>query len=235
MKILKNLLKKIKPRDTRIKINAFHDVRAFVSGQEYLVSNISVTGIGLVLPGSVRSPRKGDNDFVKLLINNREITVRVKVVYRTSKLAGFEVLEDQEKYKKEILRYFETELESVSVKRMDSKRLDPKFSKIGKCEWYFGDSNHELILTQRSGVISFYQLKYYDYFIEKKEGKLTLLICKDEEFDFTRHKGSSLAESTSQKISGELLDIIIRFVQYIPELSPAFKDEVTSDLNTFRK
>lgn len=227
MKILKSFLKKRVPRASRIKINNFHEIRVYIKDTNYIINNISESGIGVFAPAEDKEFQAGKIVDIDVNFVDQHCRVRAEIVYRTFTNVGIKIIDNLGQYKTLLYKYFASELAGLNVRQMDPNKLVKRME--GKPFWYYGDTHHELYYVLENSKIIYYQLRYQNFLFEKRDGHFLFQELKDDEFNFTGHKKSTMGFTTS-KITPEFLKLVHRFIQTIDQLDPGVKNFIKEDL-----
>lgn len=226
MNIFKRLFKVIK-REHRFEINRFHSIEVCINKKKYAVKNLSLDGIGIVVPESFNDGKVGEKIAAEVKFHNITCQVALDIVQLNGKTLGAKVLELTNEYSEMLKAFFEAEVLGLSFKRVEAKNL--KKSEIGKAQWFYGDDEHELYLvTDRADTaeLLYFQLTYKNYVFEYNEEKVLSINTQISDNRSQRHKGSHLLEKNSDKLSKDIFSHALRVIEVIPELDATLKDKI---------
>lgn len=183
----------------------------------YQISNLSLGGMGIVIPENHRFPLGGQLNGA-ILFGEEICPVKIEFVHITNNIVGAKVIDNQSQFAQRLHQYFESEFEGLKVKKMDEAKLNPR--KEGTPHWFYSDPQHELFFLTNDQEINFFQLNFQGLIIEMNlKGNITFGEVKED--NQKKMKGSDLIVGTEEKM--DVVSYALRFLQYIEELEENHK------------
>lgn len=221
MNPISRLFKKSKDRNDRQDFRMEDPVLENISFQfnqyTYQVANLSLGGLGVVIPEDHRFPLGGQLTGA-ILFGEDVCPVKIELVHITNNILGAKVIDNQSHFANRLHQYFESEFEGLKVKKMDEGRLSPK--KDGDPHWFYSDPQHELYFLTQKDEIVFFQLNFQGFIIEMNlKGKISFGEIKETHQE--KIKGSELIVGAEEKM--DIVSFAIRFMQYIEPLEDHYK------------
>lgn len=220
------LTQNAKRGSSRINIEEYHKAQMMVDEKVYQIKNISLSGVGFVIEDE-NYFEVGQKYEGSLILNKNQIPVILEVRRKESNIIGA-ILEIEDRFSKELLSFFEGELNALSLRKISIDSL--KRDENGEPCWFYGDRNHELYLTTQGDVVTTFQLNYHGHIIVADNEKFHLGVQVDENTP-GEHKTSKLVSKTV-KVDDDFKLMILRFVKSINDLLPEHKTQILARLST---
>ncbi len=217
----------MKPRAPRVPISPLHRVHFDLESPTHALglklSNISTSGIGLIVENNTISP--GSPLKGRLVFNQKtHVPIEMKAIHITHGIAGSHYLNPSSDLKKAIQDFFKLELAGLGT-----MKVNPKYHKKetdGTSAWITGDNCDLYYVAEEDKVIRF-KLTFLGNHFTAAQGKplyVGHVSSGHSSDDEIRYKGSDLLEDV--KISKELIESALTVINHIPHLSDAHRSGI---------
>lgn len=228
MKLFKKFLrtKKKLERNQRIKIIPLHSISLVIKDHEYKVSNISYSGIGVLLPLTAEHFQAGQEVSATVLINDKSAGVTLQIIHCGKQVLGMKVTSLASIYERYIREYFTVELKAFDVRRIKPEAL--KKLEKGEPHWYCGGESQDLYFITEDENIIYFQLNYQDYIFQMNFDQHVIAgHIAEEDYKGLRYKGSQIINN-EKKISPQMFDHMLRFLNVVTSLPSEYKKFILS-------
>ncbi len=217
-------------RAPRVKISGLHDLLFIVTvGDEEIeikVSNLSISGLGLLSSKEYEFPK--ENGFASgfLLLNRQRIPVTFQIVHQSPKVVGGKFTEIPDLLRNQITKYFDVELAALEMNQVNSKFL--KEQEDGEPRWFKSGDQTELFFVEKNESLVRFHMSFLGFYLEGGNGRTTRcgkIIDEWEQEDETGYKGSSVIQYESE-VSQLVKKSAIRLIDGIKELDKKIKNQI---------
>lgn len=188
--------------------------------------NLSLTGIGFLRSSRVSWPIEGDILSGTLSIQGEAMSCSVRVAHISETTVGCEFVDGKESLKNQLVSFFRVELDGTQVREVKPSALQP--AENGVPHWFRSPNGSEVFLLEDGQrVIEFY-LSFLGYYIESENGesvRMGRLLAEDESRGLTYTSSSELVQWVSDATLEEI-QLAIRFIESIDDLSPQWKNQI---------
>lgn len=221
----------LQARAPRVQLLSLHKI-AFegrsgtpLAGQNFPVSNISVSGLGLLLSESHRNALSGASPQGTLTIGDERFEVELEVKHASESVAGCRFKEASGALVAAIQAYLELELSALELRPVDSEFLQ----RTGKGEplWFFRDRSCELYVVLEKEAVLHFHGSFCGFYFEGGDGKAARFgyLTASPEHKSKKHPQSDIIRFEAN-VTDHQRALIQRFVQYVPGLSKSVVDQV---------
>jgi hypothetical protein len=217
--------KKVKVRNDRVNVQHFHKIQLLIDENEYVVENVSVTGLGFIDKDSNKDFKKNKIIHAVVKVLDQFCDIQISIRHNNNALVGCRVLTSCEIYRKYVEDYFGSELEGLKLRMISAENI--KENEYGDPSWLYGDYNHEIYFTVKEEQITSFQINFHGQIVSFADGKVSTGVVWEDEREDVTHKSSDLIKESS-KLSKEMMEFIFRFVEVAQDIKKPYKDQILS-------
>jgi hypothetical protein len=208
----------------RVQIQAIHRVRflPMTAGlpEEMKLSNVSVSGIGLLAEGVKTPPAKDSVVEGSLTFDDGSFPVRLRVVHSTQGILGARFEGDTRGLREAIRSYFEVELLALGMLKVNPAHH--KAEPDGQAHWIHGDQCELYYVADAAGAVMRFKLTFVGNRIEWSPAfGLGVGQVVNNRAGIMRTDDVVEAEATE-----ETIELAHRFLLNIVQLEPAYRQQI---------
>jgi hypothetical protein len=223
--------REIQARAPRVQLLSLHKIKfegrsgTPLAGQSFGVSNISVSGLGLMLSEAQQSALSGQPPQGTLSIGDERFEVELEVKHASTSVAGCRFKDASGAIVAAIQTYLELELSALELRPVDSELLQRTAK--GEPLWFFRDRSCELyVVVEQDSVLHFHG-SFCGFYFEGGDGKSARFgyLTASPESKTKKHPQSDIIRFESNVTDAQRA-LIQRFVQYVPGLQKPVGEQI---------
>ena len=231
MGIIKDLFKKkYVVRAHRFSVKKIHNISMSVEGKKYVISNISMSGVGLNSSALSSTEKENDEILLTLQIGGDTFDVLARIVRIKGDFIGLAITGHLKKYEQNVKKFFQGEINALKLVKRESKELIADYGE--EIEWFYSDDFHELVSKTKGETLIFFRINYqgliFNY--DTQVGLKTFQVIDSLEKEVETKLGSNIEIMSFDIQNPQMFLYVIRFIDAATILENSTRNQIIEAL-----